>query len=285
MASAAQKKRSTQKAKPENPKEVKDVQQAAEETEAPSSNSETPNVESLIKDSANDSQQNQQAYHFGEIFRQRRSQLKVSVEQASRVLRIQARYLQALEDGDFTALPERVFTLGFIRSYGNYLGLDGVILVKKYKPIYDQAHCSKSPATLPANREGMALSLPILSEIPQWLYILGGIIVTCVFMWGWFELLQDDEATQVDVPSVESPAATSVTASTSAEPASSTHNSDQVSTKSSAKQTEATKPATPKAEAAKAPSKQPRPAHSSENKAKAQASEAPNIPEGEAPLS
>lgn len=45
---------------------------------------------------------------------------------------IRAMYLLALEEGRYTTLPGDVYVKGFIRNYGNYLGLDGAHLVHLY---------------------------------------------------------------------------------------------------------------------------------------------------------
>ena len=45
---------------------------------------------------------------------------------------IRAVYLAALEEGRYSTLPGDVYVKGFIRNYGNYLGLDGAQLVQLY---------------------------------------------------------------------------------------------------------------------------------------------------------
>jgi len=45
---------------------------------------------------------------------------------------IRAMYLAALEEGRYATLPGDVYVKGFIRNYGNYLGLDGAHLVQLY---------------------------------------------------------------------------------------------------------------------------------------------------------
>ncbi|MDC0344616.1 helix-turn-helix domain-containing protein [Alphaproteobacteria bacterium] len=80
---------------------------------------------------------------YGHLFAQRREQLKIPLDQVARNLRIQIRYLKALEENDFKNLPERVFTLGFIRSYASYLDMDGLAFVKRYRPVVD-AHLPES---------------------------------------------------------------------------------------------------------------------------------------------
>ncbi|MFZ1431327.1 MAG: RodZ domain-containing protein [Geminicoccaceae bacterium] len=49
-------------------------------------------------------------------------------------LRIKAGYLWALEEGDLAAMPEDPYARGFLRTYGDHLGLDGKTLVGRLKP-------------------------------------------------------------------------------------------------------------------------------------------------------
>ncbi len=46
-------------------------------------------------------------------------------------LRIRLVYLEAIEDGRFDALPGNTYAVGFIRTYAEYLGLDGQLVVDK----------------------------------------------------------------------------------------------------------------------------------------------------------
>lgn len=48
-------------------------------------------------------------------------------------LRIRRDYLAALEAGDASALPERVYTLGFVRSYARYLDMNIEDVLKRFK--------------------------------------------------------------------------------------------------------------------------------------------------------
>ena len=57
----------------------------------------------------------------------------VDLARVERDTKIRARYLQALEDGDYAELPGAVYTKGFLRNYGAYLGLDTEYLVDLYR--------------------------------------------------------------------------------------------------------------------------------------------------------
>jgi len=58
----------------------------------------------------------------GAYLRQLRETRGVSLEEIARVTRVGSSYLHALEGDDFAALPESVFTRGFVRAYCQALG-------------------------------------------------------------------------------------------------------------------------------------------------------------------
>ena len=56
-----------------------------------------------------------------------------SVADAAHVLRIQEHYLEALEDGRFDLIPGTTYTIGFLRSYSGFLGLDPDEIIEAFK--------------------------------------------------------------------------------------------------------------------------------------------------------
>lgn len=69
----------------------------------------------------------------GEILRRTRVHYGQSLEQIGQVLRIRPGHLDALEKGDVSQLPGRVYAIGFVRAYAEYLGLDGDKVVHLFK--------------------------------------------------------------------------------------------------------------------------------------------------------
>ncbi len=71
----------------------------------------------------------------GEMLRVARTtgRRKREISTISKQLCIREDFLQALEDGNYTALPEVVYILGFARNYAIELGLDPDVIVKKIK--------------------------------------------------------------------------------------------------------------------------------------------------------
>ena len=70
---------------------------------------------------------------LGEILLMARQSKGIELERAARDTKIRARYLAALESGEFRELPGAVYTKGFLRNYAQYLGLDPDVVVAHYK--------------------------------------------------------------------------------------------------------------------------------------------------------
>ncbi len=70
---------------------------------------------------------------IGETLREARSRRKVDLNEVEAAIKIRVRYLQAIENEEWDALPGGAYTRGFIRTYANYLGLDGDRLADDYK--------------------------------------------------------------------------------------------------------------------------------------------------------
>jgi cytoskeleton protein RodZ len=56
-----------------------------------------------------------------------------SLAELSSLTRVPTRYLTALEQDDFSVLPNRVFSIGYVRSYAAALGLDEQLAVERFK--------------------------------------------------------------------------------------------------------------------------------------------------------
>ena len=70
---------------------------------------------------------------IGKILQDARIAKNLSLDSIAQDTNIRKIYLEAIEQNDFAALSGDVFVKGVIRTYGNYLGLDGAQLVEEYK--------------------------------------------------------------------------------------------------------------------------------------------------------
>ena len=69
---------------------------------------------------------------FGERLKRERELREVSLEEVSTATRISTRFLQALENEDWSRLPGGVFGRGFVRTVARYLGLSEESLLAEY---------------------------------------------------------------------------------------------------------------------------------------------------------
>ena len=76
---------------------------------------------------------NYKELNVGQILRRTREHYGQTIGQVEVNLRIRATHIQAIEDVDITRLPGRVYAIGFVRSYSEYLGLDGDKMVHLFK--------------------------------------------------------------------------------------------------------------------------------------------------------
>jgi cytoskeleton protein RodZ len=70
---------------------------------------------------------------IGVLLREARQGFGRNVDQIGEALRIKPSYLQAIEDGRYEELPGPTYTVGFIRAYAEYLGLDGNEILRRFK--------------------------------------------------------------------------------------------------------------------------------------------------------
>lgn len=69
---------------------------------------------------------------LGRILQEARAVRGIALEEAENATRISRRYLEALENEDFSVFPAPVYARGFLRSYSQYLGLNPVDVLALY---------------------------------------------------------------------------------------------------------------------------------------------------------
>jgi hypothetical protein len=71
-------------------------------------------------------------FEIGSSLREARERQKLELPQVEHATHIRSKYLAALEDERFDVLPGPAYTKGFLRTYADYLGLDGPRFVDEY---------------------------------------------------------------------------------------------------------------------------------------------------------
>ncbi len=125
---------------------------------------------------------------IGRQLAEAREQRGLSVDQVAQEIHIRQAFLQAMEAGDFDALPDDVVARGFLRSYATFLGLDPEPLVAAFnraRPGLDHVPVTQKPATGPHVLE-MDLGRPprsLWGAALSWLLVVGLVLVAGYWLW------------------------------------------------------------------------------------------------------
>jgi len=71
-------------------------------------------------------------FEIGNSLREARVRQGLGYPEVELATKIRAKYLRALEDEEFSILPGDTYIRGFLRTYADYLGLDGQLYVDEY---------------------------------------------------------------------------------------------------------------------------------------------------------
>jgi len=71
----------------------------------------------------------------GEIFKQRRKEMNLSLKESENATSIRTNYLQAIEEGEMNKLISPVYAQGFIKQYAVFLGIDGERIIREHPEI------------------------------------------------------------------------------------------------------------------------------------------------------
>jgi hypothetical protein len=75
-------------------------------------------------------------FELGNSLREARVRQGLDYPQVELATKIRAKYIRAIEDEAFEILPSETYVKGFLRSYAEYLGLDGQLYVDEYNSRY-----------------------------------------------------------------------------------------------------------------------------------------------------
>jgi cytoskeleton protein RodZ len=75
-------------------------------------------------------------FEIGNSLREARHRQQYELSEIEQATKIRARYLRALEEESFDTLPAQTYVKGFLRTYADFLGLDGQLYVDEYNSRY-----------------------------------------------------------------------------------------------------------------------------------------------------
>ena len=75
----------------------------------------------------------------GAMLRRLRESCQGTVDDVAEITKISRRYITALEEEDFDALPAAAYVRGFVAEYAKAMGLDQALVCKSYMVLYRKA--------------------------------------------------------------------------------------------------------------------------------------------------
>jgi hypothetical protein len=84
-------------------------------------------------------------FEIGNSLREARVRQQLELGEVELATKIRARYLRALEEESFDALPAQTYVKGFLRTYADYLGLDGQLYVDEFNSRFGDGEEPREP--------------------------------------------------------------------------------------------------------------------------------------------
>src|SRR5215831_3408233 len=75
---------------------------------------------------------------IGPTLREARMRARIDISEVEARTKIRAKYLRAIENEEWDLLPGPVYVKSFLRTYGDFLGVDSRQLVDEYKRRYER---------------------------------------------------------------------------------------------------------------------------------------------------
>jgi helix-turn-helix protein len=121
-------------------------------------------------------------FEIGNSLREARLRQGLDFPEIEQGTKIRAKYLRALEDEQFDVLPAQTYVKGFLRSYAEYLGLDGQLYVDEYNSRFVVGE--EEPQSRPRRSAQPSRGVQVQSRVVL-LTLLGIVSVTALVIVAW----------------------------------------------------------------------------------------------------
>ena len=129
----------------------------------------------------------------GALLRTAREASGRNLQSVSQQLRIRAVYLRAIEEGDFGSLPGTTYAVGFVRSYADFLGLDGPDIVRRFREEVEELG-RRTQLVFPVT--------PAEGKIPGGAIVLMAILIAGIVYGTWFYMSDRERSLAGLIPEV-----------------------------------------------------------------------------------
>ena len=130
---------------------------------------------------------------IGVMLRATRVQAGLELRDVATMLKIRHTFMEAIEAGRYHELPGTAYAVGFVRTYADYLGLDGDLAVQRFKDEVAGKVGQQSlyfPTPVPEGR------------VPGGAVLLVALLLAAVIYGGWYVLTASDRSLVDVVPTL-----------------------------------------------------------------------------------
>src|SRR5918998_4581229 len=149
-------------------------------------------------------------FEIGNSLREARLRQGLDFPEIEQATKVRPKYLRALEDEQFDILPGQTYVKGFLRTYAEYLGLDGQLYVDEYNSRYIHVDEETPLRTRSSSSLGRAAPRFAASVV---LVALAGIAVLTLLVFAAWRFGSNTPETAIPDYSTEPPASTGATKS------------------------------------------------------------------------
>ena len=121
-------------------------------------------------------------FEIGNSLREARLRQGLDFPEIEQGTKIRGKYLRALEDEQFDVLPAQTYVKGFLRSYAEYLGLDGQLYVDEFNSRFVVGE--EEPQSRPRRSAPPSRGVQVQSRVVL-LTLLGIVSVTALVIVAW----------------------------------------------------------------------------------------------------
>jgi hypothetical protein len=120
---------------------------------------------------------------IGSTLREARMRDRIDISEVEAQTKIRAKYLRAIENEEWDLLPGPVYAKSFLRTYGDYLGIDSRMLLDEFKRQYERpSENDARPVGSIASRERERRGRRPAPRVPSWLPIAVVVVAILVVL-------------------------------------------------------------------------------------------------------
>ncbi|MDD4663164.1 MAG: DUF4115 domain-containing protein [Caldisericia bacterium] len=129
----------------------------------------------------------------GQLLKEKRLEKGLVLDDVADAMKIRKKYIEALENGNYSEIPDKVYTKSFLKIYADFLGLDRVYILKRYMDEVIQEDIIIAPQSLDQKSFG---NVNIAKEKSRFNLLVGliiGLLILALIVWGVFSLNKKED--------------------------------------------------------------------------------------------